>query len=395
MSEKRRDNKGRILRIGESQRKDGRYAYKYNDANGKTRFLYAWKLVSTDKTPDGKRESMSLREKEKAVSRDIEDGINTAGGKITVTQLYENHIAVKRNLKLRTRRVHEYTLSILRDDPLGAASIDRVKQSDAKQFAVRMSERGLAYSSIKLLKRNLSSAFAAAVEDDRIRKNPFNFDLSTVMTDTGTSKSALTCEQEKALLSFAKNDVTYKKYYDDLVILLGTGLLISELCGLTSADVDFDKGVINVDHQLIADNKVGYYIETPKTKHGVRQVPMSGGVYESFLRVLERTRDTDTRVGEYTHFLFLTDKGKPRVGKNYDSMLDKLTSKYNKLHVEKLPHITPHILRHTFCTRMAESGMNPKALQYIMGHSSITMTMNYYTHITYDSAKAEMERINA
>ncbi|HBH1676714.1 TPA: integrase DNA-binding domain-containing protein, partial [Clostridioides difficile] len=56
MSEKRRDNKNRILRTGESQRKDGRYAYKYIDTFGKPQFVYSWKLVPTDKTPAGKRD---------------------------------------------------------------------------------------------------------------------------------------------------------------------------------------------------------------------------------------------------------------------------------------------------------------------------------------------------
>ena len=55
MSEKRRDSKNRVLRSGESQRKDGRYAYKYTDTFGKPQFVYAWKLVPTDKTPKGKR----------------------------------------------------------------------------------------------------------------------------------------------------------------------------------------------------------------------------------------------------------------------------------------------------------------------------------------------------
>ena len=60
-----------------------------------------------------------------------------------------------------------------------------------------------------------------------------------------------------------------------------------------------------------------------------------------------------------------------------------------------IPNITPHILRHTFCTRLANAGMNPKALQYIMGHANITMTLNYYAYATCDSAKAEMERLAA
>lgn len=81
MAEKRRDNKGRILRTGESQRKDGRYAYKYTDSTGKPQFVYAWKLVATDKTPTGKRDDISLREKEAEINRDIADGIDAVGKK--------------------------------------------------------------------------------------------------------------------------------------------------------------------------------------------------------------------------------------------------------------------------------------------------------------------------
>ena len=85
---KRKDNKGRNLRLGESQRKDGRYVYKYTDIYGKPQFKYAWKLVPTDKTPTGKREDLSLREKEKQIKKDLADGINTIDGKMTVCQLY-------------------------------------------------------------------------------------------------------------------------------------------------------------------------------------------------------------------------------------------------------------------------------------------------------------------
>lgn len=88
MSEKRRDNKNRILRTGESQRKDGRYAYKYIDTFGKPQFVYSWKLVPTDKTPAGKRDDIALREKEKEIQKDLDDGIDHIGKKMTVCQLY-------------------------------------------------------------------------------------------------------------------------------------------------------------------------------------------------------------------------------------------------------------------------------------------------------------------
>lgn len=77
MSEKRRDSKNRILQNGESQRKDGKYEFKYVDVNGTRRSAYSWKLVATDKVPEGKRCELSLREMEKQIRRDLEDGIST------------------------------------------------------------------------------------------------------------------------------------------------------------------------------------------------------------------------------------------------------------------------------------------------------------------------------
>lgn len=103
MSEKRRDNKNRILRTGESQRKDGRYAYKYVDAFGKTQFVYAWKLVPTDRTPAGKREDISLREKEQEIRQDINDGIDTVGKKMTVYELFKKYLKQQRNARLTTQ----------------------------------------------------------------------------------------------------------------------------------------------------------------------------------------------------------------------------------------------------------------------------------------------------
>ncbi|HBG7072568.1 tyrosine-type recombinase/integrase [Clostridioides difficile] len=394
-NEKRRDNKGRNLRIGESQRKDGRYAYKYIDALGKPKFVYAWRLVPTDKTPAGKRDDISLREKEKQIQKDLDDGIDTNGGKMTVCQLYAKQIRQKGNVRLGTKKQRQYLMELLKNDALGSRSIDSIKPSDAKDWAIRMKENGVAYSSINNYKRSLKATFYMAIEDDYIRKNPFNFDLSTVIENDTKPKEALTEEQEANLLSFVKEDKVYKQYYDEIVILLGTGLRISELCGLTTK-LDMQNRVINVDHQLLKDSEIGYYIETPKTKNGVRQIPMSEDVYQAFQRALKNRQKAEPIVIDgYSNFLFLKNDGFPKVACNYQSMLNSLVKKYNKTHEEALPHITPHTLRHTFCTRFANAGMNPKALQYIMGHANITMTLNYYAHATFTSAKAEMLRLVA
>ena len=397
MSEKRRDNKNRILRTGESQRKDGRYAYKYTDTFGKPQFVYAWKLVPTDKTPAGKRDDISLREKEKEIQKDLDDGIDPIGKQMTVCQLYAKQIRHRANVRHGTKQQRKQFMRILEEDSLGACSIENVKLSDAKEWALRMKEKGFSYNVINNHKRSLKAAFYTAIQDDCIRKNPFDFQLNTVLEDTTEPKVPLSPTQEASFLSFVQNDVVYQKYYDEIIILLGTGLRISELCGLTETDIDFENRLINIDHQLSKISGIGYHVDPPKTKSGIRQIRMSAAVYEALGRVLKnRGRAKPIVIDGYGKFLFLNRNGLPKVAANYESMFRGLVKKYNKNHKEALPNVTtPHTLRHTFCTNLANAGMNPKALQYIMGHSNINMTLNYYAHATSDSALAEMERLIA
>ena len=267
-------------------------------------------------------------------------------------------------------------MRILQEDKLGACRIENVKLSDAKEWALRMKEKGYGFKTINNHKRSLKAAFYTAIQDDCIRKNPFDFQLNTVLEDDTEPKEPLSPTQEAAFLSFVQHDKVYQKYYDEIIILLGTGLRISELCGLTEADIDLDKQLINVDHQLLKIADVGYYVETPKTKSGNRVIPMSEKVLEAFL--------------------FLNRNGLPKVAVNYESMFRGLVRKYNKTQKVALPKVmTPHTLRHTFCTTLANAGMNPKALQYIMGHSNINMTLNYYAHTTSETSITEMKRLIA
>ena len=394
---KRRDSKGRLLKSGESQRPDGRYAYKYTDTFGEQKFVYSWKLVPTDKIPAGKRADISLREKIKQIQKDLDDGIDTIGKKMTVCQLYAKYIRQRGNVKRGTQKSRQQLMKLLEEDKLGAASIDSVKLSDAKEWALRMQEKGVAYTTICNSKRSLKGIFYMAIQDDYLRKNPFDFQINEVINDDTEPKVPLTPAQEKELLKFIQDDTIYSKYYDEVVILLETGLRISELCGLTPADLNFEKRFIHVDHQLLRSTEDGYYIETPKTDSGFRQVPMSAAAYEAFQRVLKNRRGGKAiQVDGYSNFLFLNRDGLPKVAVHYDAMFKCLAKKFNKCHKEPLPSVmTPHTMRHTFCTRMANAGMNPKALQYIMGHSNIIMTLNYYAHATFHSAQEEMDRLEA
>jgi integrase len=125
--------------------------------------------------------------------------------------------------------------------------------------------------------------------------------------------------------------------------------------------------------------------------------PQNESVREALRRVLQNRGEAKPVVVDgYSNFLFLRKDGDPKVAVHYDNMFQGVVKKYDKSHAEALPHATtPHTLRHTFCTNLANAEMNPKALQYLMGHSNVTMTLNYYAHAAFASAKAEMERLAA
>ena len=95
----------------------------------------------------------------------------------------------------------------------------------------------------------------------------------------------------------------------------------------------------------------------------------------------------------YSGFLFYDDNGMPLVAMNWQHRFNHMVGRYNDIYRVQMPNITPHVCRHTYCSNMAKSGMNPKTLQYLMGHSDISVTMNVYTHIGFDDAEEELKRM--
>ena len=395
MSEKRRDNKNRILRNGESQRKDGRYAFKYIDATGKPQFVYSWKLEKTDKLPTGKRDDLSLREKEKLIQKDIDDQIVPRGGEMTVEELVRKYLMQKTGVRHNTEANYNFVLNIIKKEEFGKRRIDKVKQSDAKCWLIKLQQDGRGYSSIHSIRGVVRPAFQMAVDDDLIRKNPFEFQLATVVVNDSMTREAITRKQERAFLEFVANDKHFCKYYDGIYILFKTGLRISEFVGLTLADVDMKNRKINISHQLQRKRNMEYVIEDTKTSSGTRVIPMTDDVYECFKRIIANRKKpkVEPMICGKSGFLYLDKNDMPMVALHWEKYFQHICEKYNSIYKVQMPKITPHVCRHTFCSNMAKSGINPKTLQYIMGHSDIGVTLNTYTHIGFEDAQEELQRV--
>lgn len=395
MSEIRRDNKGRKLATGESQDKDGRYRYKYNDSFGRRKSVYSWRLTESDPYPKGKRKDISLREKEKVIEKALCDAVSTNGGDMTVLELVQRYISQKRGVKHNTRANYNFVINVIKKKEFGAKRIDTIKLSDAKAWLIKLQDDGRGYSSIHSIRGVLRPAFQMAVDDDLIRKNPFEFQLATVVVNDSVAREAITRKQQREFLRFIKEDKHFCKYYDGIYILFNTGLRVSEFVGLTVNDIEFDKQRIKIDHQLQRTRNMEYEILTPKTEKGERYVPMKEDVADCFRRVIQNRKHPkiEPMIDGYSGFLFLDKNDMPMVALHWEKYFQHIREKYNSIYKVQMPCITPHVCRHTFCSNMAKSGMNPKTLQYVMGHSDIGVTLNTYTHLQFEDALVEMKKV--
>ncbi len=297
------------------------------------------------------------------------------------------------------------TLHVQTVDQLKAIKMTKGKISDIDKMKVEEQKKAVrAGYDMEILPPDLItySKDAAALLADLQSRNERMFLLTFTVVNIAPTRQKLENDvftisgiAQKYNCALKRLDWQQEQGFTSSLVLGGNAIEIQR--GMTtSSTAIFIPFMTNVDHQLLRDTDIGYYVETPKTKKGIRQIPMSEEVYQALRRVLKnRSNAAPFSIEGYKNFLFLKNDGMPKVAANYESMLKGLVKKYNKQNKEQLPNITPHILRHTFCTRLANAGMNPKALQYIMGHANITMTLNYYAHATYDSAKAEMERLAA
>lgn len=391
----RRDSKHRVLRRGESIRQDGRYQFKYH-VNGKAHFVYSWRLEPTDKLPVGRKPCLSLRELEKQIGYDLDNRLDPVGKNITVNELVDRYLATKTGVKYNTQMNYNFVKNILKAHPFGDTKISRVKTSDAKLFLIKLQqEDGRGYSSIKTIRGVLRPAFQMAVDDDVLNKNPFGFQLVGVVVNDSVTREAITKEQMNKFLKFVHDDNVYCKYYEVIYILFHTGMRISEFCGLTISDIDLANNIVNIDHQLQRTSDMKYILDTTKTDAGTRKLPITQDVADCFRAILEDRKKPryEKMIKGHTGFLFLDKNGNPEVAMHWQHRLNHMVKRYNDIYRVQMPNITPHVCRHTYCSNMAKSGMNPKTLQYLMGHSDISVTMNTYTHWGLEDAADELKKM--
>ena len=390
----RRDRKNRILRQGESQRKDGRYCYKYTDIHGNTNFLYSWKLTDADIIPKGKRDCISLRSQIEELQKEKMLYGGTVKSKITVRDLLDMFIVKKEKInKPSTVKNKKYLIrTIEKEEKFCNTPIKKINISCAKKLLDAIqTKHHFNIITIRAIKGILRLSFDIAIENEWIYRNPFDFRFDFSNETTYSAKEGLTDTEYKSLMRYIKHHYLYNKYYDLFNVLFETGLRVSELAGLTVEDIDFDGGVIRINKQLLYMDRV-QYIESPKTHNSNRYVPITAKARDSLARAIEDSSRYENSIDGYSGFIFLNRDHKPYTNSCIEQIFSRVEDRFNRDTGQNI-FITPHICRHTFCSNMVRKGMNPKILQNIMGHSDIKITYNVYTTIQPEDVINELNRI--
>ena len=350
MSKKRKDRKGRILKDNEYQRKDGKYEFKYEDIDGERKSKYSWRLVPTDPTPPGKRYDLSLREKEKKIQQKLNSGLIVSPKSITLNEFFDLHMQI-RTFADATRANYLYMWKHYLRDDLGKRPVTQIKKSDILKFYAKHKEEGMANGTIHVFQKMLRPSFQLAVDDHVIGENPANGCCKNY-PEEDAEKEALTDEQMEIFMD-CLSKLRAKQRYDLIFrVMVGTCCRVGEIVGLTWDNVDMKEKTITIDHSILyrkIDGKFKFYAKEPKTKKGIRVIPMTEDVYECMKELRkERMKHPSTmEVDGYKNFVFTSIGGSPLYPVNLNKVLYKVVQRYNATAKDKLPHISNHIFLHT------------------------------------------------
>lgn len=399
MAERRKDNKGRVLKENETQRKDGTYQYRWRTSDHKRHSVYAPTLEE-------------LREKEQKILRDKSDGIRTDAQKVVLNDVYELWVQLKKGLKDNTFQNYKYMYEQFVRDDIGKQKVATLKRSDIRRYYNRLiDERALKIATVDNVHTVLHQVLDIAVEDGYLRNNISDNALKELKQARSLfteKRKALTIAEQNIFLDYLANNNMYKHWYPIFALMLGSGLRVGEATGLRWEDIDFGNNTISVNHTLVyynhAENGCYFGVNTPKTRAGERTVPMIESVKQSLLQEKAYQRECgikcNVRIDGFTNFIFVNRFGNAQHQGTLNKALRRIIRDCNQHIIDNakcneelilLPRFSCHTLRYTFTTRLCESGINIKVIQSVLGHSDISTTLDIYADVTKDLKKTEMQ----
>lgn len=378
-----KDLKGKELGVGLNQRKDGVYQARYTDRWGKRKTIY------------GK----NLRELRKQLAEAIADNENFTSIKdeITLDRWFVRWMEVYKDKSIRPNTKREYTHIYEKNiSPyLGGRNINSLVKSDIQQLIDRAHDDGYMYERQNKIKVILRDMLQRASEDNLIVNNPVGG--IKLRADKETNAKALTVDEQNVFFEYCRNT-----FYDNLFnVAVNTGLRPGELFALQLSDIDFENGYIDVNKTLVYqkyldDDCKTFHIEPPKTKQSYRKVPINS-VCKAYL---EKQFDlkkviSSKRPKQQNEYLFVTKFNTPLNSVIYSDAIKAVIRQINLVRPldNQFDVFSGHTFRHTFATRCFESGVDAKVVQSYLGHASLKMTMDLYTHVTEERSSLDIEKI--
>ena len=396
--ERRKDNKNRVLKEGEYQRSSGTYEFKWRDKRGGRHSISA---VTLEK----------LREKELDVLRDVLDGVRVDKNNLTINDLYNSWIQLKRGLKDNTLVNYKYMYTMFVEPDFGKNKIADLKRSDVRGFYNYLAEeRNVKVNTIDNIHTVLHQVLELGVEDDYLRYNPSDNalkELKKARNFGDEKRRALTVAEQELFENFLSKQGQYHRWYPIFIIMLWTGMRVGEITGLRWCDIDLEEETICVNHTLVYYDKKNeerctFAINTPKTKAGERIIPMLPKVKEAFLMEKKYQEECGLEskavIDGYRDFIFINRFGNVQNQGTLNKALRRIIRDCNFEVLDKensdksviLPKFSNHSLRHTFTTRLCEANVNVKAMQEILGHADCATTMDVYAEATRELKKSEL-----
>lgn len=387
------------LKTGETEKSTGGYEFRWTSRDGKRHSIYAPTLDR-------------LREMELELEIDKRDGIKTDIRALTVNDCFKLWKELKRGIKDSTFQNYIYMYELFVMPTFGKKRVVQVQKSDVKRFYNDLVDNKiLRISTVDNVHNVLHQVFQVAVDDNYIRQNPTDRMLKELKIAHGhevEKRKALSLAQQDLFLDYIKEKPQYRHWYPIFFIMLNTGMRVGEITGLRWRDVDMKNGVISVNHTLVYYNhrdEVGTYysINTPKTEAGVREIPMVAGVKEAFEMEKAYQEElgikSEARIDGYDDFIFVNRYGQVQHHGTLNKALKRIMRDCNdeillEHDLETMPVLLPnfscHVLRHTFATRLCESGINIKVIQSVLGHVDISTTMDIYVDVMSETKKKEL-----
>ena len=400
----RKDKKGRKLLTGERQKPDGRYEYRYTDLDGKIRSVYSWRLTDTDPVTGDMSDITPLRVKENEITARLSHCINVYDSEhAKLDDLYKKYMA-SLNVGEDRRQYIERCYRLHIKEFFKSTPVNKITVSNIQAFAKHLRKgNGLKPSSVIQNITVPRLILQVGVLDDILTKNVVSMAKISFSKEEMREKKKkyLTEEEVCELLDFVRNSEVYNRYYSLLIVFIETGMRCGEIFALTWNDIDFAKKEISVNKTLLyapRDGKYTHVINSPKTPSSIRKIPMTANVFT----VLKTMRDEQFQKGKfscslqtYSGFCFFLKSGMPYTERLMMTHLHNIVQAHNKRSpTNPLPHITPHMFRHTFATLARKNNVDAKTVSTILGHSNLSTTLNIYTDVTEEMKKSAMDKIS-